>query len=109
MRVLIFEDNLMWSARLRGSVQALGHEAVVIDKPAAGLPEGELAIVNLGSDRLPAADLVPRLKAAGVHVVGHAGHKEKPLTQLGNELGCDQVVSNSTITFHLAKVLEMDP
>lgn len=108
MRVLIYEDNLMWSARLRGSVQALGHEAVVVDKMPESLPAGEVAIVNLGSDRLPATELVPRLKAAGVHVVGHAGHKERPLTQLGNDLGCDQVVSNSTITFHLAKVLEMN-
>ncbi|MBX3112081.1 MAG: hypothetical protein KF857_08740 [Fimbriimonadaceae bacterium] len=107
MRVLIFEDNLMWSARLRDSVRSLGHEPVVVDKMTGGLPSGEVAIVNLGSARLPAAELVPRLKSAGVHVVGHAGHKERPLAQLGNDLGCDQVVSNSTITFHLAKVLEM--
>ncbi|MBS1707378.1 MAG: hypothetical protein JSS65_01510 [Armatimonadetes bacterium] len=107
MRVLIFEDNLMWSVRLRASVVALGHEAQVIDRVEAELPVGDLAIVNLGSDKLPAAELVPRLKAEGVHVVGHAGHKEKPLAQLGNELGCDQVVSNSVITFHLSKVLEL--
>lgn len=105
MRVLIFEDNLMWSARLAQSVRGLGHEALVIGAMPAELPPADVAIVNLGSDRLPASDLVPRLRALGVRTIGHAGHKEKPLLESGRESGCDEVVSNSTITHKLGDVL----
>lgn len=104
MRVLILEDNLMWGARLAQTVRGLGHEAVLLDKPLADW-EGDVAIVNLGSDRLRADELVPALHAAGVYVIGHAGHKERPLLQFGRESGCDQVVSNSTLTFKLDELL----
>ncbi len=107
MRVAIYEDNLMWSARLVRSLQALGHEAVVLEAPTDTLPAAEVAIVNLGSAVFDAMSLVPALKESGVHVIGHAGHKEKPLLAAGNESGCDQVVSNSSLTFRLAEILNL--
>lgn len=95
----------MWSQRLAQSARALGHEAQVVDRMPAELPLGEAAIVNLGSPKFDLAALVAGLKSQGVFVVGHAGHKEKPLLQLGNEHGCDLVVSNSVITFKFDQVL----
>lgn len=106
MIVLIYEDNLMWSARLRQSVVALGHQAVVLTSAGQDVPDAQAAIVNLGSSTIPPDVVVPLLQEKGVHVIGHAGHKEKPLAKLGNDLGCDQVVSNSSLTFHLANLLE---
>jgi hypothetical protein len=105
VRVLIFEDNLMWSQRLAQSVKGLGHGALVLHRMPGELPPGDAAIVNLGSPRFDLGVLVTLLKDHGVFVVGHAGHKEKPLLQLGNEHGCDLVVSNSVITFKLDQVL----
>ncbi|MBC8064866.1 MAG: hypothetical protein H7Y17_08555 [Chlorobia bacterium] len=105
MRVLIFEDNLMWGPRLAKSVQAFGHEPLVIAKLREALPTGDLAIVNLGSLSMPASDLVPRLKAAGFKVLAHAGHKEKELHDLGRDLGCDRLATNSEITHKLEQIL----
>lgn len=107
MRVAIYEDNLMWSARLVRNLQALGHEAVVLETQPDTLPAADVAIVNLGSAVFAATSLVPALKQSGAHVIGHAGHKEKPLLAAGNESGCDQVVSNSTLTFRLAEILNL--
>ena len=104
MLVWIFEDNLMWSARLAKSVQALGHEAVVLSAvPAEGA--GDVAILNLGSGRLPGAELAPLLKARGVFTIAHAGHKEKALLEVGRVAGCDRIATNSELTFKLEGLL----
>jgi len=104
MTILIFEDNLMWSSRLRQTLTALGHTGVVLSKVPAELPAAEVAIVNL-SGRFDVSALVPRLKAAGLYVIGHAGHKEKDLQKLGMELGCDKMSSNSELTFKIEGLL----
>lgn len=105
MRIFVFEDNLMWSSRLLQSLKALGHEPIL----RTSLPEsaeGALAaIVNLGSQKIPASELIRRLKALGVHVIGHAGHKEKELMEFGKDAGCDTLASNSELTFKIEGLL----
>lgn len=105
MRVLIFEDNLIWSERLRKSVVGLGHEAVVVSRLRAELPEGNVAILNLGSETLWSKELVAGLKANGVYLIGHAGHKEKQKLEAGREEGLDKVATNSQLTFKLDQIL----
>jgi hypothetical protein len=109
MRIWIFEANLMWSSRLVKTLTALGHEAKVVEK----IPEGEtadIAILNLGSHALPAADLAPKLKAIGVKTLAHAGHKETELLELGRNLGIDRLATNSELTFKIEAILaELSP
>jgi hypothetical protein len=106
MKVLVFEDNLFWSARLQKTLFALGHECEVL----TALPEDDrgarAALVNLGSGAFDPNELVPGLKALGLYVIGHAGHKEVSLRKLGKEAGCDRIASNSEMTFKLAALLE---
>ena len=103
MRILVYEDNLMWSSRLLQSLRALGHEPVLLSKPN---PEpAPVAIVNLGTASLTPEVLVPALVGLGVHVIGHAGHKEKDLLALGQAAGCQTVASNSQLTFKLEDLL----
>jgi len=103
MRVLVYEDNLMWSSRLVQSLRGLGHEPVLLSKP--DIVEGEVAIVNLSSPKFDPEELVPVLVAAGIRVIGHAGHKEKDLIAMGKAAGCDHVASNSELSFKLEEVL----
>lgn len=104
MKVLIVEDNLMWSERLRRGAAALGHQATVSpDGTSEAVPD--LALVNLGLRQGNAAAIIRSLKARGVRVVGHAGHKEKDLLAAGEAAGCDRVVSNGTLAARLPEVL----
>lgn len=103
MRVLVYEDNLLWSSRFVKSLRAFGHEPEVRTKPVA--EEAPLAIVNLGSSVLDPETLVPQLVALGVHVIGHAGHKEKEILELGRASGCQTVATNSEITFKLEELI----
>lgn len=104
MTILILETNLMWSARLAQSARALGHETVV----SSVIPDGlapDVAIVNLSGDEPTLRAQIAQLQAQGCWVVGHAGHKEKPLLTLGNDLGCDRVATNSELTHKFAQIV----
>src|SRR5579885_1194398 len=85
LKIWIFEDNLMWSARLVQTLTALGHEATVVTQiPTEG--SADAAILNLSSETF--RSFVPALRKCGVYTIGHAGHKEKDLLELGKEAGC---------------------
>jgi len=104
MKVLLFDDNLIWSVRFTQTLRALGHEPV----QNQGIPEetdAQVAILNLGSPKIDAAALVPALQRLGVRVIGHAGHKEKELHALGRAVGCDVLATNRQITHDLGALL----
>ncbi len=85
------------------SLRALGHEPILIPRPVAEI--ADVAIVNLGSTTIRAVELVPALNALDVHVIGHAGHKEKELLELGRAAGCRTVATNSQLTYKLPELL----
>lgn len=106
MKVLVFESNLLWSERLRRGLHASGHVPIVIRTPVREVPPGDLAIVNLGSDPEELARIVAQCRERGIRIVAHAGHKEGEVLERGRALGCDLVVSNSTLTHRLRETLE---
>jgi hypothetical protein len=107
MSVVIYERNLMWGVRLRNAVQTLGVPVAVREhhnpEPAT------LAIINLSDAPEALAPLIHALKAQGTYVLGHAGHKEKPLHRMGNEWGCNYVATNSEIANKLPQLLAQVP
>ena len=104
MKVLLFEDNLMWSVRVKNGLVALGHEPVTVSAVPDGV-EADLAIVNLSARAFDPFAVISELKAAGVRMIGHVGHKEKELWARGEAAGCDQVVSNGSLANRLEAVL----
>jgi hypothetical protein len=104
MKFLVFEDNLMWSSRLVKTLSSDGHEVKVVTAVPEDVAGARAAIVNLGSDKF--RGFVPALKAQGIHVIGHAGHKEKELLELGREAGCDTLVTNSELTYKILAILQ---
>ena len=103
MKVLVLEDNLLWSSRVSKTLRSLGHEVEVVTA-LPDSPTAELAIVNLSSPEL--FEAVALLRASGIPVLGHAGHKEKELWQKGREAGCYRIVSNSEMTFKLPDIIK---
>lgn len=104
MNVLILEENLMWSSRLKSGVTGLGHNATVVSSPLESFPLPDVAIVNLGSRAFAATEWIPKLQSLGSKVIAHAGHKEKPLLLVGTDSGADVVVTNSELTNKLESV-----
>ena len=109
MDVLVIEDNLMWSPRIKQTLNGLGHNPIVFAKIPDPLPRADVAILNLGSKTLFSAELVEALKAQGTYVLAHAGHKETELWEMGRAVGCDEIVSNGNLTFRLGNFLAKVP
>jgi CheY-like chemotaxis protein len=105
MKVLLLEDNLMWSVRTRKGLESLGH-TVLVAAETAEMPYVDLAIVNLSARAFDPFDAVRRLKQGNTRVIGHVGHKDKELWRQGEESGCDRVVSNGTLANRLKAVLD---
>lgn len=106
MRVLVFESNLFWSSRVLKTLKELGFEASLVAAKDKGPFEGDAALVNLGAPEYGIEALIPSLKSQGIYVIGHAGHKEKELRELGKHAGCDRIASNSEVTFKLKELIE---
>lgn len=107
MTVLILEDNLLWSARLKRTLEGLGHRAVVASPLAANLPEADAAIVNLSAAAPNLDAVVSALRERGIHVIGHAGHKEREVHESAAAALCDQVLTNSQATYKLEAALAL--
>jgi len=105
VKIAIFEENLMWGPRLVQSVRGLGHEPMLIERGTTDLPDADLAIINLGSPVFPPETLVPALKAKSIRIIAHAGHKEKQLHEIGKDLNCDYLATNSELTFKLPQII----
>ena len=100
MKVLVLEDNLLWSSRLRTTLTAFGHEAIVTNTAQPC----DVAILAL--NRPAMREEVAALKSLGAYVIGHAGHKEKELQAAGREAGCDRIATNSELTNKLPQILD---
>lgn len=102
MRILIIENNLMWSSRLKRSIAGFGHTALVSPDVPSEADGAQIAIVNLGTTSI---DAVKKLQAMGIYVIGHAGHKETEKLEFGREAGCNRLVSNSQLTYKIEELL----
>jgi hypothetical protein len=100
LKVLVLEDNLLWSSRLRKTLTAFGHEAIVANTPQTC----DVAILAL--NRAAMHEEVTALKSLGAYVIGHAGHKEKDLHAAGLAAGCDRLATNSELTNKLPQILD---
>ncbi len=107
MKVLVFETNLMWSSKLVQSLRKLGHEAVLLDAIPDTAQDAEVAIINLSQTRPDPSELMQTLRELGVRTIGHAGHKEKELLNLGQRIGVDVLATNSELTFKIGDLVEL--
>lgn len=85
------------------TLKGLGHEPLLRSHAPTDSEGAQAAIVNLSSPKT--ADLIAKLKALGVHVIGHAGHKEKELMAFGKDAGCDTLATNSELTYKIESLL----
>ncbi|MCS6875737.1 MAG: hypothetical protein NZM36_02605 [Aquificaceae bacterium] len=88
MKVLLMENNLILSSRIRSSL--LGHEV------KTGTQYGGEEVVLINVEQFP-IETIKLLKEAGAKVIAYCGHKNTKLIQRARELGADMVVPNSQI------------
>lgn len=112
-RVLVVDDDLFFAVRIETTLKKLGYDVRVVGNAdaAVGLAQERtpaLAIVNFGSTRLPATEVVERLKA--LHdaplVLGFVPHKQMPFVrQNAMAAGCDRLIANSALSMRLPQII----
>ncbi len=106
MKIIIFEENLLWAGKLKKRLEALGHTPYLYTKESHDYEDASIAIFNLSSTLFPLQTLLKQMQDKGVFCIAHAGHKEKEKLSLGNEIGFDKVVTNGMISEKLSDVLK---
>lgn len=113
-RVVVADDDLLFSSRLSAALAAFGYRPVVVRSEAAldeamrGAPRA--AIVNLALRGFNAADAIRRLKmdaaTRGIPLLGFCGHRDVDRARAARAAGCDAVTTNGVVTADLQRVLE---
>jgi hypothetical protein len=105
MKILVFEENLMWSSRLVKTLTAFGHTAVLVRELPIQADGASVAVINLGTKEPAPGVLVERLHELGIKVIAHAGHRETELIALGKASGADVLATNREITYKLPELV----
>lgn len=105
MKILVFEENLMWSSRLVKTLTAFGHTAVLSRDLPVNADGASVAVINLSTKDPAPGVLVERLHELGIKVIAHAGHRETELLALGQESGADVLATNREITYKLPELV----
>lgn len=113
-RVLVIDDDLMFTTRIANGAQAAGFNATVTanGEDAVGLARRlhpALVIINLASPRFDGSALSQELRrspdTAAIPQLGYAGHREAAIRQQAADIGMDYVASNSEITSKTAELI----
>ncbi len=113
-RVLLVDENLMFTPRVEGQLRRLGFAVETIAPAAAGAARVRqsrpaFVLLNLAARGADPLALARQWRAdpelAGLKVLGYAGHKETALLHAAREAGVEQVLANSAVVEHLEAVL----
>ncbi|HEY0074008.1 MAG TPA: hypothetical protein VGB77_07910 [Abditibacteriaceae bacterium] len=105
---LLFDDNLMTTARVRSQLQAISYQVQVLKRlPEQEMTEVELVIINLGSRSLPGMALITSClqQFPGARVVGFCGHAEIAIRQEAKQAGLKRILTNDEALQNLAQSL----
>ena len=113
-RVLVIDEDLLFSTRVESTLLKLGYDVLVTADPDEGISVAEtnalsLTILNFGREGLRPLETVAALK--GVYqpapVLGFLSHKLIPaIRDAAREAGCDLLVANSALVLRLAQLVE---
>lgn len=117
-KVLVLEDDLMFSVRIEKTLLHLGYAPSIFTHAADAIAFAEqnrlvLAMVNFSSEEQSPGEVVKRIKAqpAPPPVLGYCSHVFMPqIRPNAMAAGCNLLVANSALTMRMpqliAKVLE---
>ena len=113
-RVLVIDEDLLFSTRVESTLHKLGYEVLVTADSDEGIAFAEaneisLTILNFGRDGLHPLETVAALKAVyqPAPVLGFLSHKLIPgVRDSAREAGCDLLVANSALVLRLPQLVE---
>jgi CheY-like chemotaxis protein len=114
MFVLVVDGNLLSCTRLLNQLQTAGWECRAVGLGPEGLAltrqrRPDAIVVNLAETSPDATLFIQAVKAepdlAAIPVLGFCGHRDSARREAASAAGCDQVVSNSSVSVALLRLL----
>lgn len=107
-RVLLLDDNLMTSLRLRQQLQNMGCEvAVASTLPDQSTLRPQLVIINLGSRTMDGLSFISAAQSTleGATIIGFCGHKEIEIRRAAKASGVHQLLTNENVVEEVLRVI----
>jgi DNA-binding NarL/FixJ family response regulator len=106
---LLFDDNLMTTARVRSQLQVVDYQVQVLRQ----LPddaEAQLIIINLGSRSLGGTELIKSClqQFPDGRVIGFCGHAEIEIRQAAKQAGLKRILTNDEALQNLVQSLGIE-
>jgi len=113
-RVLVIDEDLLFSTRVESTLGKLGYEVFVTNDPEEAVEIAEssrlaLTIVNFGREGLEPLKTVAKLKLVfqPSPILGFLSHKLIPdVRDEAREAGCDLLVANSALVMRLPQLMQ---
>ncbi|HLJ53651.1 MAG TPA: response regulator [Chthonomonadaceae bacterium] len=114
LRVLVIDEDLLFSTRVESTLLKLGYDVDVVSDPDQAVEMAAdyrpaLTILNFGREGLRPLETVSKLKEQDQPgpVLGFLSHKLIPdVREAAREAGCDLLVPNSALVMRLAPLVE---
>ena len=112
-RVMVIDEDLLFSIRIETTLKKLGYEVYVTKNPEEALSIAQedrlsLTILNYGREALNPLDTTAKLKALlqPAPILGFLSHKLIPdIRVAAREAGCDLLVANSALVMRLPQLV----
>lgn len=112
-KVLVLEDDLMFSVRIEKTLRHLGYDPSIFTHSADAVAFAEqntlhLALVNFSSEQQAPGEVVKRIKARPdpPPVLGYCSHVSMPqIRPNAMAAGCNLLVANSALTMRLPQLV----
>ena len=112
-KVLVLEDDLMFSVRIEKTLTHLGYAPFIFTHSAEAIAFAEqntlrLALVNFSSEQQSPGEVVKRIKAHAdpPPVLGYCSHVSMPqIRPNAMAAGCNLLVANSALTMRLPQLV----
>ncbi len=111
MKVIIIDENMILSSKLRNQARNKGFEAKVISFTKPDTIEKikefnpDYIFINLESRVNNPLQLCKDLKENGFKIIGYCGHTKVDLARSAKEVGVDFVATNSSVISHFDEIL----
>ena len=112
--LLLVADDLMFPSRIREGAKPLGYTVRIAPTEKAAIEGARTSppaaiLINLTARRYDPLSVITGLKASeqtrSIPLLAFAGHVEREKHQAAREAGADMVAANSSVSLHLAAVL----
>ncbi|NPA51279.1 MAG: hypothetical protein GXO22_00095 [Aquificae bacterium] len=112
MKILIIDENMILSSKLRNQAKDKGYEPKILSFVRQDSYEKikgfnpDYILINLESKANSSLELIDKLKKDNFKIIGYCGHTRIDLAQKAKDKGANFIATNSSIISHFEEIIK---